>query len=284
MNTTAAHIRTCLAQKNFETANVIFLPTPYYIVSLLFLCFSRMRRRIHWIVSIVLAVSCEAIVWPKPDVASRSRFHVGGLDNAPGYVGDANGMSFRQGLFHLAWQCTLTNTSGLEWCHSVSRDFVSWKTLPPMISRDGAESGGVAILDNGDMVAIFNEVGGGGHWQARPSNLSDVYLTRWHDTSPNGTVCASNQKCVVTPGIPGTDLSQAFRDGSNDGYWYVVANRPDSGGASGAANLAMTKDFTSFELASGNASVFHQYKWTRCETLKSLCGFGPYVVFERETF
>ena len=245
-----------------------------------------MRRTslIAWIVSIVLAVSCEAIVWPKPDVASRSRFHVGGLDNAPGYVGDANGMSFRQGLFHLAWQCTLTNTSGLEWCHSVSRDFVSWKTLPPMISRDGAESGGVAILDNGDMVAIFNEVGGGGHWQARPSNLSDVYLTRWHDTSPNGTVCASNQKCVVTPGIPGTDLSQAFRDGSNDGYWYVVANRPDSGGASGAAMLAMTKDFTSFELASGNASVFHQYKWTRCETLKSLCGFGPYVVFERETF
>ena len=174
-----------------------------------------------WIVSIVLAVSCEAIVWPSPDRASRSIFHVGGLDNAPGYVGDANGMSFRQGLFHLAWQCTLTNTSGLEWCHSVSRDFVTWKTLPPMISQGGAESGGVAILDNGDIVAIFNEVGGGGHWQARPSNLSDVYLTHWHDASPNGTACASNQKCVVTP-VRRLSSPLSTRSSTNDRAHYRV--------------------------------------------------------------
>jgi len=186
----------------------------------------------------------------------------------------ANGMMFRQGLFHLAWQCTRSNTSGLMWCHSVSKDFVTWKgDMPPMIERGGAESGGVAQLENGDIVAIFNQVGGAGHWQARPSNLSDIYLTHWTDRNPNGTTCATN--CIPTPGIPGTDLSQAFQDGSRDGYWRVVADRPDSGGAEGAAMLVKTKDFLSFQEET-NASVFHQYSWKRCETLPSLCGFGPY--------
>ena len=168
------------------------------------------------------ATAAYAIPWPEPDVTSRPIFHIGGLDNRPGYVGDANGMMYRDDtkLFHVAWQCVPFNTSGLQWCHAVSEDFVSWKTLPPMINRSGAESGGVAQLPNGDIVAIFNEVGGGGHWQARPTNLSDPFLTFWEDTHPNGTGCSG--RCAATPGIPGTDLSQAFLDGSGDGKWRVI--------------------------------------------------------------
>ena len=80
----------------------------------------------------------------------------------------ANGMMFRRvpfnsgtdngGLFHLAWQCVRKEGGGLLWCHSTSPDFVRWKALPPMLLRGGAESGGVAQLPDGDVVAIFNQV------------------------------------------------------------------------------------------------------------------------------
>ena len=136
----------------------------------------------------------------------------------------------------------------------------------------GAESGGVAQLPNGDVVAIFNQIGGGGHWQARPVNTSDPHLTHWRYTHPNGTSCGTESPCVVTPGLPGTDLSQAFLDGSNDGYWRVVADRGHGGGVTGAAMLAKTKDFLSFEVE----SMYHEYKWDRCVSLPSECGFGPY--------
>ena len=223
--------------------------------------------------------------WPAPNATARPIFHLGGLDNAPGYVGDANGLMFRRipwhsntddgGLFHVAWQCVTSPGGGLNWCHSTSSDFVTWHPLPPMYHHEGggAESGGVAQLSDGDVVAIFNEINGGGHWQARPENISDPHLTRWRYTNPNGTSCPpAPGSCVVTPGIPGTDLSQPYKDGSKDGYWRVVADRGHGGGATGAMMLAKTKDFQSFEVE----SVYHEYKWDRCVTLPSLCGFGPY--------
>jgi len=219
--------------------------------------------------------SVLAIVpWPKPNQTARPIFHLGGLDNAPGYVGDANGMMFRNGLFHMSWQCFVKEGAGLNWCHSTSSDFVKWTPLPPMYNHlgGGAESGGIAQLENGDAVAIFNEVGGGGHWQARPINISDPHLKYWRYTHPNGTSCGQNEKCKVTPGIPGTDLSQPFKDGSNDGYWRVVADRGHSGGVTGAAMIAKTKDFLSFQVE----STYHEYKWTRCVDLPAECGFGPY--------
>jgi hypothetical protein len=164
--------------------------------------------------------------WPAPNATARPTYHLGGLDNFPGYVGDANGMMFREGLFHVAWQCQFSPDSGLNWCHATSPDFVVWTALPPMYNRTGggAESGGVAQLPDGDVVAIFNQIGGGGHWQARPVNVTDPHLTQWRYTHPNGTTCEDKTACVVTPGIPGTDLSQAFLDGSGDGFWRVVAN------------------------------------------------------------
>ena len=213
--------------------------------------------------------------WPAPNATARPNFHLGGLDNAAGYVGDANGMMFRRGLFHVAWQCvTGADKPGLNWCHATSPDFVTWHALPPMFNRTGggAESGGVAQLPDGDVVAIFNQIEGGGHWQARPVDVTDPYLTHWRYTQPNGNTCEDKTPCVITPGIPGTDLSAAFEDGSGDGYWRVIADRGHSGGTTGAAMLARTKDFKSFEVE----SVLHEYKWTRCVSLPAECGFGPY--------
>ena len=239
------------------------------------------------------SITAQNIPWPSPNATLRPTFHLGGLDNAPGYSADANGMMFRRvpwtsptnqgGLFHVAWQCFRNepaappsagrSNSGLNWCHSTSSDFVTWKPLPPMFNYTGggAESGGVAQLSNGDVIAIFNQIKGGGHWQAHPLNISDPYLTHWIETNPDGTSC-DNKPCIATPGIPGTDLSQPYLDGSNDGYWRVVADRGHGGGGTGAAMLAKTKDFTSFEIE----STYHEYKWTRCIDLPAECGFGPY--------
>ena len=78
----------------------------------------------------------------------------------------------------------------------------------------GAESGGAAQLDDGDVVAIFKRVGGGGgHWAARPVAPMDPLLTNWSLTAK-------------VPGIVGTDLNGGFRDGSGDGTWKVVAGTP----------------------------------------------------------
>eukprot|EP00939_MAST-03C_sp_MAST-3C-sp1_P003785 g3785.t1 len=238
------------------------------------------------IVAVFFGVTKAEVVtqWPAPNKTARPIFHLGGIDNAPGYVGDANGLMFRRvpfdsttdanGLYHVSWQCSRYYGSGLNWCHSTSKDFVRWKPLPPIFSYGGAESGGVAQLKDGDAIAIFNQIGGGGHWQARPLNRSDPDLVEWRATFPNGTFCDGQNSCAATPGIPGTDLSQAFRfpGSGDDEKWYVVSNRPDAGGAVGAAMLSSTKDFEAFQVE----NTFIEYAWDRCVSLPSLCGFGPY--------
>ena len=57
-----------------------------------------------------------------------------------------------------------------------------------------------------------------------------------------------NKPCIATPGIPGTDLSQPYLDGSNDGYWRVVADRGQSRTVALTAVLA-TKCSNDNELA-----------------------------------
>ena len=118
------------------------------------------------------------------------------------YVGEcgsagSRGMPMEDvGLFHLFWQSVYSRGSscasslqpepqqpcsgaGLQrQCdgpsralvgHAVSRDHVTWQQLLPAVGP-GAESGGTAQLADGDVVALFHDFGGGGHWQARPKN------------------------------------------------------------------------------------------------------------------
>ena len=231
-----------------------------------------------------LAFVRAALPWPTaPNNTLRPIFHVPADGTVRGYVGDANGMMYRRvpwdsgtdegGLFHLFWQCFVpcnpdgpldpaakacngsnTDTHELWWCHAVSEDHVRWRQLPPAIGP-GAESGGVAQLDDGDVVALFHDFGGGGHWQARPRNRSDPLLARWALTLPNGTVCAGlpsgwvpapapgTPPCSDSRGIPGTDLMGGFQlAGNNASTWHLVANRADGGGTTGTVMQADSTD------------------------------------------
>ena len=165
------------------------------------------------------------------------------------------------GLFHLFWQAFLPpdGTAGLFWSHAVSSDYVFWASLPNPSIGPGAESGGAAQLADGDVVAVFNRIGGGGHWAARPlAPRSDPLLTNWSMTAK-------------VPGIAGTDLNGGFRDGSGDGTWKIAADIP----------VGTAVDFAEIGLFSSNDSMvsfteqglLHTYTWRRCVDLPSQCGF-----------
>ena len=149
------------------------------------------------LLALMVLSAVARLPWPSaPNNTLRPIFHVP-ADGAMGYVGDANGMMYRNNMFHLFWQCWVPcNTSApgppetpmcnnsdadqheLWWCHAVSVDHVRWFHLGPAIGP-GAESGGAAQVHDSDVVALFHDFGGGGHWQARPRNTSDPLLRHW---------------------------------------------------------------------------------------------------------
>jgi len=207
---------------------------------------------------------------------------------------------YRNGVFHLFWQAFLpcpqqaNATCSIWWGHATSRDYVTWKILPPAFGG-AAESGGAAQLPNGDVVMIFNEIGGRGHWQARPVNRSDPDLIKWTFTLPDGTPCRGkpdatigahmpppppgSPPCTATPGIPGTDLMGAFQDGSGDGVWRIVADGGEFGGGTASMALRESQDLSSWSVPNGtDGGVLHRYKWSRCvdPATKAQCGFHPY--------
>lgn len=160
-----------------------------------------------------------------PNPFYRPIFHTP-ADNAPGYVGDANGMMFRRvpwhshtdaaGLFHLFWQAEFVH--GLWWGHGVSKDYVHWHTLPYNTSvGPGAESGGATQLPNGDIVTVFTDTGrggaldpfGAGHLTARPVDIDDPLLEHWHLTNK-------------VAGPLGSDLNAGWC--GNDGRYRIVAS------------------------------------------------------------
>ena len=173
------------------------------------------------------------VPWPTPDPRLRPIFHSPSDPATTGYAGDPNGMMFRRvpfsspttegGIFHLFWQCFPRNGDQLHWCHAASPDYVRWIALPPVFGA-GAESGGAAQLANGDIVAIFNLISKGGHYSARPDNVSDPLLTNWSISAP-------------VPNLAGTDLAGGFKDGSGDGLWRIVTDRHEMSGAVAGANI-----------------------------------------------
>lgn len=66
------------------------------------------------------------------DDTLRPIFHLP-AGNQPGYVGDPNGLMYREdtGLFHAFYQCDeSSDLHGTFWCHAVSKDYVRWKQVP----------------------------------------------------------------------------------------------------------------------------------------------------------
>lgn len=209
--------------------------------------------------------------WPVPDLRLRPIFHLPTIKQ-PGYTGDANGMMFRRvpwnskvdtnGLFHLFWQCVLKRGAGLWWCHATSEDYVTWKSQPPAFGP-GAESGGAAQLDDGNVVTIFNRIPGG-HWAASPTEpRTDPYLKNWSFTAP-------------VAGISGTDLNGAFKDGSGDGFWRIVSDAHEFGGGAGGANMYRNMDGNLTKWAPEGDGTLHRWKWARCVDNQKECGGHPY--------
>ncbi len=190
--------------------------------------------------------------------------------NHPGYVGDPNGMMYREdtGLFHLMWQCDpASDLRGDFWCHAVSKDYVKWNSLPHALPS-GCESGGATQLPNGDVVVVFqhNEQlpRGAVHMQARPLNLSDPLLLDW-GLAPVNTGGAD--------GVGGSDISPAWL--SKDRKHYLFATGGASMSSTPSVYLWNTTTFRSY----GAMGPMHTYKWDRCAAYGGdphFCGFGSY--------
>ena len=211
--------------------------------------------------AVVYSIGFDDVI-PPPDPLLRPIFHVP-TGNPPGFVGDANGLLYRDKVFHMMWQ-----GAGSTWEHAVSADHVLWSGMPTAFGP-GAMSGGSVLLPDGDVVAIFKRIGQpAGHWAARPDNLSDPLLTNWSFSSP-------------VNGIGGTDLAAGFLDGSGDGQYRIVADRPDwiSTHSLAQSEIQMftsnlTNNLTQWQ-PQGNGTL-HRYTWTRCVNLPAECGGHTY--------
>eukprot|EP01043_Picozoa_sp_COSAG02_P009043 COSAG02_NODE_301_length_25237_cov_19.918490_4_plen_852_part_00 len=190
--------------------------------------------------------------------------------NHPGYVGDPNGMMYREdtGLFHLMWQCDpRSDVRGDFWCHAVSKDYVKWKSLPHALPS-GCESGGATQLPNGDVVVVFQHNAqlprGTVHMQGRPLNLSDPLLLEW-GLAPVNTGGAD--------GVGGSDISPAWL--SADRKHYLFATGGASMSSTPSVFLWNTTTFRSY----GAMGALHTYNWDRCAAYGGnphFCGFGSY--------
>jgi hypothetical protein len=245
--------------------------------------------------AIVYTVGFANVMAP-PDPRLRPIFHVP-VGNPPGFVGDANGLVYRDGVFHMMWQ-----GAGSTWEHAVSSDHVFWAAMPTAFGP-GAMSGGSVLLPDGaknaplsqfslclsraclvkrivlyincskraffagDVVAIFKRIGQpAGHWAARPDDLRDPLLTNWSFTGP-------------VDGIGGSDLAAAFLDA--DGQYRIVADRHDWKPTHSLAQSEiqmfvgnLSSNLTQWQ-PQGNATL-HRYKWTRCVNLPAECGGHTY--------
>ena len=203
------------------------------------------------------------------DATLRPLFHLP-AGNQPGYVGDPNGMMYREdtGLFHLMWQCDeRSDVRGDFWCHSVSRDYVKWKPLPHALPS-GCESGGATQLPNGDVVVVFQHNAqmpkGSVHMEGRPLNLSDPLLLDWGLAVVN---------TGGADGVGGSDISPAWL--SSDRKHYLFATGGASMSSTPSVFLWNTTNFRSY----GTMGPLHTYKWDRCSAYGQnphFCGYGSY--------
>jgi sucrose-6-phosphate hydrolase SacC (GH32 family) len=109
------------------------------------------------------------------------------------------------GLYHFFWQCadTIEGIGSIQWCHMVSKDYVSWKRLPKVLSP-GSFSGGATQLADGSVKVLYKDMGKGHKFfTAMPANLSDPNLTVWEEARAPTAINGSTDPSSGFPQIGG---------------------------------------------------------------------------------
>ncbi|KAL0333498.1 UNVERIFIED_CONTAM: Beta-fructofuranosidase, insoluble isoenzyme 1 [Sesamum angustifolium] len=154
---------------------------------------------------------------------------------------------YYNGIYHLFYQYNPKGAvwGNIVWAHSVSKDLISWKSLPNAIypskpfDKYGCWSGSATILPGNKPVILYTGIVDENNTQVQnyavPANLSDPYLREWIKPDNNPLIVADK-----------SINKTAFRDPTTawlgrDGHWRlsIGGRRKDRG----IAYLYRSKDF-----------------------------------------
>ncbi|EPS69453.1 cell-wall invertase, partial [Genlisea aurea] len=170
------------------------------------------------------------------------------------WINDPNGPMYFNGFYHLFYQYNPKGAvwGNIVWAHSVSKDLISWKKLPPAIypsenfDRYGCWSGSATVLPGNRPVILYTGVVDSDNTQVQdyavPANVSDPFLREWVKPGDNPVIVADGSSINKT----------AFRDPTTawrgaDGLWRTVVGSRE--GETGVAYLFRSRDFAKWEKA-----------------------------------
>ncbi|VAI68204.1 unnamed protein product [Triticum turgidum subsp. durum] len=196
----------------------------------------------------------------------RSGYH---FQTAKNYMSDPNGLMYYNGWYHMFFQYNPVGTDwddGMEWGHAVSRNLVTWRTLPIAMVADqwydilGVLSGSMTVLPNGTVIMIYTGATNASAVEvqciATPADPNDPFLRRWTKHPANPVIWSP-------PGIGTKDFRDpmtAWYDESDDTWRTLLGSKDDHDGHhDGIAMMYKTKDFLNYELIPG---ILHRVQRT----------------------
>ncbi|XBI05842.1 hypothetical protein VPH35_133939 [Triticum aestivum] len=193
----------------------------------------------------------------------RSGYH---FQTAKNYM---SGLMYYRGWYHMFFQYNPVGTDwddGMEWGHAVSRNLVTWRTLPIAMVADqwydilGVLSGSMTVLPNGTVIMIYTGATNASAIEvqciATPADPNDPFLRRWTKHPANPVIWSP-------PGIGTKDFRDpmtAWYDESDDTWRTLLGSKDDQDGHhDGIAMMYKTKDFLNYELIPG---ILHRVERT----------------------
>ncbi|XBI33915.1 hypothetical protein VPH35_119790 [Triticum aestivum] len=193
----------------------------------------------------------------------RSGYH---FQTAKNYM---SGLMYYNGWYHMFFQYNPVGTDwddGMEWGHAVSRNLVTWRTLPIAMVADqwydilGVLSGSMTVLPNGTVIMIYTGATNASAVEvqciATPADPNDPFLRRWTKHPANPVIWSP-------PGIGTKDFRDpmtAWYDESDDTWRTLLGSKDDHDGHhDGIAMMYKTKDFLNYELIPG---ILHRVQRT----------------------